>query len=148
MSMRFSVASCFVIVPVLSVAAAIFLTGSVLADDRLLPKIPAAKGDQCVEPTEVMRRRHMEFILHQRDETVHRGIRTKKHSFVNCINCHVQARKDGTYPRHADADHFCQDCHRFSSVSVDCFQCHADRPVAAYGAMIDNARKWLSLYDE
>ena len=105
------------------------------ADGGLLPEIPAAKGERCVEPTEVMRRQHMDFILHQRDQTVHRGIRTEKHRFVNCINCHVQARADGTYPRYADADHFCESCHRFSSVNMDCFQCHADRPVEAYGSV-------------
>ena len=106
----------------------------VQADSHLLPKIPVAKGDRCVEPTEVMRRRHMEFILHQRDLTVHEGVRTEKHRFVNCINCHVQARDDGSYPRHTDSDHFCESCHRFSSVSMDCFQCHADRPAFLYKA--------------
>ena len=103
---------------------------------NLLPKIPAAKGEQCVEPTEVMRRRHMDFILHQRDRTVHEGIRTEKHRFVNCIDCHVQARADGSYPRHTDADHFCESCHRFSSVKMDCFQCHADRPAEAYSELL------------
>ena len=104
----------------------------VQAGDRLLPEIPAAKGDRCVEPTEVMRRRHMQFLLDQRDLTVHDGIRTEKHRLVNCIGCHVQPRPDGGYPRHTDADHFCESCHRFSSVKMDCFQCHADRPAEAY----------------
>ena len=112
--------------------AAVFPVAQVQAGGSLLPEVPAAKGDHCVEPTEIMRRRHMEFILHQRDLTVHEGIRTEKHRFVNCINCHVQARADGTYPRHTDADHFCESCHRFSSVNMDCFQCHADRPTEAY----------------
>ena len=62
-------------------------------NNPLLPAIPAAAGDQCVEPTEVMRRRHMDFILHQRDETVHKGVRTEKHRFVNCVNCHVQPQQ-------------------------------------------------------
>ncbi len=116
---------------------AVLLVAQVQADGSLLPKIPAAKGEQCVEPTPVMRRRHMEFILHQRDRTVHEGIRTEKHRFVNCVNCHVQPRADGVYPRHTDADHFCESCHRFSSVSMDCFQCHADRPVEAYADVVE-----------
>ena len=105
-------------------------------DNALLPAIPQAQGDQCVEPTEVMRRRHMDFILHQRDETVHRGVRTEKHRFVSCINCHVQPQqtKQGNmvYPRHTDADHFCTSCHVYAMVSIDCFQCHADRPQRFY----------------
>ena len=45
-----------------------------------LPEIPKGKGDQCVEETSLMRTNHMEMILHQRDETMYKGIRTKKHS--------------------------------------------------------------------
>ena len=96
------------------------------------PVIPKAKGEQCVEPTEVMRRRHHEFILHQRDDTVIEGIRTKQYRFTRCIDCHVQPTAAGEYPRHSDANHFCTACHRYSSVSIDCFQCHADRPAQAY----------------
>ena len=99
------------------------------------PVIPAAKGDRCVEPTEVMRHRHHEFILHQRDETVHRGVRTEKYRFTRCIDCHIQATAAGDYPRHDDENHFCTVCHRYSSVSIDCFQCHADRPVQAYSTI-------------
>jgi hypothetical protein len=40
-----------------------------------LPVIDSGTAEQCVEPVEFMRRNHMELILHQRDETVHRGIR-------------------------------------------------------------------------
>lgn len=105
-------------------------------NNALLPAIPDAQGEQCVEPTEVMRRRHMDFILHQRDETVHKGVRTEKHRFVNCVNCHVQPRQTAegkpVYPRHTDADHFCTNCHTYAMVSIDCFQCHADRPESFY----------------
>ena len=96
------------------------------------PVIPKAKGEQCVEPTEVMRRSHYEFILHQRDDTVIEGIRTEQYRFTRCIDCHVQPTAAGEFPRHSDADHFCTGCHLYSSVSIDCFQCHADRPAQAY----------------
>ena len=109
------------------------------ADEHgLMPTLPEAKGTQCVEPTEVMRRRHHQFILHQRDETVHQGIRTEQYRFTRCIDCHVQPTADGTYPRHTEDDHFCTVCHLYSSVSIDCFQCHADRPAEAYTAKITN----------
>ena len=42
-----------------------------------------------------MRERHWEFILHQRDETVHKGIRTTRHSLKNCLECHVQPDEEG-----------------------------------------------------
>ena len=103
-------------------------------ENRLLPTIPQAHptATQCVEPTEVMRRQHMDFILHQRDETVHKGIRTERHQLVGCINCHIQPDEKGTYPRHTDSRHFCTTCHEYSSVKIDCFSCHADRPESVY----------------
>lgn len=114
----------FVLTPLLSSAE----------QQSLMPTLPKAKGERCVEPTEVMRRQHHKFILHQRDETVHQGIRTEQYRFTRCIDCHVQPTASGTYPRHTDDDHFCTVCHVYSSVSIDCFQCHADRPAEAYSA--------------
>ena len=96
-----------------------------------IPKVPKAKAEQCVEPTDVMRRDHMEFILHQRDETMHRGIRTTKHSLTECISCHVNPGPNGQYPRASSQEHFCTSCHHYASVKIDCFECHADRPEPA-----------------
>jgi len=110
------------------------LTGAVTTAmaEGLLPDIPAAQGrfsdaQGCVEPTLDMRKNHMEYILHQRDETVHEGIRDKQHSLNECINCHVSDAPDA--PRVSSEKHFCSSCHSYASVSIDCFQCHADRPV-------------------
>ena len=96
------------------------------------PFIPKAQrrfseAQGCVEPTEDMRANHMEYILDQRDATVHEGIRTKQHSLVECINCHVSDAPDA--PRYESEKHFCNSCHTYAAVSIDCFQCHADRPV-------------------
>jgi hypothetical protein len=96
----------------------------------VLPEVPKGKGEVCVEPTDVMRRDHMKFILHQRDETMHRGIRTEKYSLDECIECHVQPGPDGKIARIDSPDHFCNSCHTYAAVKIDCFDCHADRPVA------------------
>lgn len=108
------------------------ITYPLQAGDSLLPDIPQAQGrfsdtQGCVEPTEEMRRNHMEYILHQRDETMHRGVRTRQHSLVECINCHVSDAPDA--PRVSSEEHFCNSCHTYAAVNIDCFQCHADRPV-------------------
>ena len=100
--------------------------------DSLLPVVPEAQyryseTQGCVEPTAEMRRNHMEYILHQRDETMYRGIRTKQYSLEECINCHVSAAPDA--PRYSSEEHFCNSCHAYAAVRIDCFQCHADRPV-------------------
>lgn len=81
----------------------------------------------CVEPTEEMRANHMEYILDQRDATMHEGIRTTQYSLNECINCHVSDAPDA--PRADSEKHFCNSCHTYAAVSIDCFQCHADRPV-------------------
>jgi hypothetical protein len=93
-----------------------------------IPPVPKAKGEQCVEPTDVMRRDHMKFILHQRDDTVHGGIRTSRHSLKGCIDCHVTADANGRYPSIKSKDHFCSACHSYAAVQVDCFECHSDHP--------------------
>jgi hypothetical protein len=111
--------------------ALFLLCAGAFADEgnTLLPVIPpAAKGDACVEPTEVIRRQHMEFLMHQRDDTVHDGIRGAKHSLVGCIDCHAQADARGVaIPINAEGQ-FCESCHSFAGVSMDCFGCHATVP--------------------
>lgn len=92
------------------------------------PDVPKGKGEQCVEPTDFMRKNHMEVMLHQRDETMHRGIRTNKHSLKECISCHVQPDSKGQVARYGDNKHFCSSCHTYAAVNIDCFECHADRP--------------------
>ncbi len=95
-----------------------------------IPEPAPGRGEACVEPTDLMRREHMNFIEHQRDATVHRGIRTSRHSFKGCIDCHAVRKDDGQLARHDDPQHFCADCHRYTAVRIDCFDCHADRPTA------------------
>jgi len=89
---------------------------------------PEGEGVECVEPEDVMRRDHMNFILHQRDETMHDGIRTSKYSFAECIECHVQPDENGHVASVDSEDHFCNGCHEYAAVTIDCFECHADRP--------------------
>lgn len=88
----------------------------------------AVRGDRCVEDTATMRRDHMRFLEHQRDATVHGGIRGAKHSLKGCIDCHA-SRATGSVAK-ADGD-FCMACHRFAAVKIDCFECHASRPATA-----------------
>lgn len=97
-------------------------------DSFVVPGSKAEQLDSCVEPTEFMRRNHMEVIKHQRDETVHRGIRSSKHSLSGCVDCHVSHGESGE-PIPVDAPgQFCQACHGFAAVHLNCFDCHATIP--------------------
>ncbi len=91
--------------------------------------IPDAKpGTKCVEDEKLMREKHYDFLLHQRDKTMHQGIRTTKYSLKKCINCHVTKDKNGNYPDIKTNKHFCNSCHTYAAVTIDCFQCHATKP--------------------
>lgn len=116
-----------------SVAMTLALTLQPTLAGTPLPEIPKARASvsdtqQCVEPVEEMRKNHMNYILHQRDETTHRGIRTRQYALEECINCHATPGPDGEFVRTDSDQHFCSSCHSYASVSIDCFQCHADRP--------------------
>jgi len=92
------------------------------------PDIPKGKGDKCVRDTEFMRANHMKLLLHQRDETMHRGIRTKEYSLKNCIDCHAVTDANNQPVSVASPKHFCRVCHDYAAVKIDCFECHASKP--------------------
>ncbi len=84
--------------------------------------------NQCVEPTDVMRKKHFEFLYHQRDLTVIDGIRTKQHSLANCIDCHVSYDSNGIAIPINSEGQFCYTCHIETATKIDCFTCHATIP--------------------
>ena len=99
----------------------------------LSPEPPKAKKKyneetQCVEPVAEMRKDHMSYIMHQRDETLRKGVRTKQHSLKECIDCHNAPAEDGKVASSKDSEHFCSTCHTYVAVQIDCFSCHSDKP--------------------
>jgi len=114
------------------VAGAAPQSGSVAAASRVpQPAVERGAGERCVEDTPFMRRNHMELLKHHRNETVREGIRTTRHSFANCVTCHA-GRKTG---RVTGEGGFCQGCHSYAGVALDCFECHADKPAPPMAEM-------------
>jgi hypothetical protein len=97
----------------------------------------ATAGGACVEDTAFMRRNHMRLIQHHRDLTVREGIRTTQHSLANCVACHADP-KSGRVTGSRDA--FCEGCHAYAAVKLDCFECHADRAKPAASASAGASR--------
>jgi predicted CXXCH cytochrome family protein len=93
----------------------------------------AVEGGQCVRPTPWMRRNHMALIKHDREITVHQGVRTIDGSLAQCVACHVNRAEDGHYLPVNDAQQFCAGCHEFTGTTLDCFSCHATVPVELAG---------------
>jgi hypothetical protein len=96
------------------------------------PVIAPGKGETCIAATEIMRRDHMRMLKHQRDETVHAGVRGevggKSATLQGCVECHA-GKKTGSVA--AAKEDFCVSCHAYAAVKIDCFECHATRPKAA-----------------
>jgi hypothetical protein len=89
------------------------------------PVIELARGGQCVEDPATMRRNHMKFLKHQRVDTMRSGIRSAKYSLKACVECHA-SQKTGSV--NVSDTNFCQSCHSYAAVQIDCFECHANKP--------------------
>lgn len=82
---------------------------------------------QCVAPPAEMRRRHPEMLKHQRDRTLRQGVRGEPVSLNACIECHA-SRTTGSVI--GSDQNFCQSCHSYVAVKLDCFECHQAAPRA------------------
>jgi hypothetical protein len=91
------------------------------------PAIEKARGEQCVADPAFMRLKHMDLLKHQRNETVHRGVRDPRASLKGCIECHASSTTGSVAAAPTD---FCASCHAYAAVKVDCFECHASKPAA------------------
>lgn len=92
-----------------------------------VPAVPAAKGGQCVEDPQFMRRNHMQLLKHGRDATMREGKRTDTRGLQNCVECHAHPETQ----RVTGKEGFCEACHSYAAVKIDCFSCHADQPKKA-----------------
>lgn len=92
------------------------------------PAIKIENPGQCIAPADEMRRNHMEMLKHQRDRTMRHGIRGEKASLNECINCHASKATGSVLGK----DGFCQECHSYAAVKLDCWDCH--QPKAGFKA--------------
>jgi hypothetical protein len=98
------------------------LTGLVHAAESVpRPEIVIANPGQCIAPKDEMRRNHMEMLKHQRDKTLRLGQRGATVSLNGCIECHASKE---THSVLGSDRNFCQGCHAYAAVSIDCFECH------------------------
>jgi len=93
------------------------------------PTIEIANPGKCVAPADEMRRNHMDMLRHQRDRSLRQGIRGEAASLNACIECHA-SKKTGSVL--GSNDNFCQGCHAYAAVKLDCFECH--QPKAGFKA--------------
>ncbi len=117
-----------VILVTLAGAVALAIAAEVGRATVPVPMPPKGKGEACVADKNFMRRYHMTMLIHQREQTVIEGIRTKRFSFKECVACHAVDGRDGQPVSYRDPKHFCRSCHDYAAVKIDCFECHASKP--------------------
>ena len=124
-----------VVAPALFAAAVLAMAAAAAENDDKgrvpMPSISRGNGEECVADTDFMRRNHMKMLLHQRDQTMYEGVRTKQYSLKECVACHAVPGPDARPVTAASPKHFCRACHDYAAVSIDCFECHASRPEVA-----------------
>jgi len=134
------VRSCLLAIGIATVGLAPAAAADFAQGDYVTPGSKAAGLGNCVRETAFMRRNHMELIEHQRDVTVHQGIRSTTDSLAGCIDCHVGYDQQGqAVPVYADGQ-FCETCHEFVAVRLNCFDCHSGVPVHPSTEMGDPIR--------
>lgn len=92
------------------------------------PVVEIANPGKCIAPADEMRRNHMDMLRHQRDRSLRQGIRGEPASLNACIDCHASKKTGSVLAK----DNFCQSCHAYAAVTLDCFECH--QPKAGYKA--------------
>ena len=94
------------------------------------PAIKIENPGSCIKPAEEMRRNHMEMLKHQRNLTMREGVRggAKSASLNGCIECHASKTSGSVTGK----DNFCESCHSYAAVKLDCWDCH--QPKAGYKA--------------
>ena len=114
------------------ILAALFCLANTASADKLVeiagpmgPKLDIGKGGHCVRKPEFMRRNHFKLILHQREVTVREGVRGSKDELTNCVDCHASNVNHSVLGTNQN---FCQGCHVYAAVKIDCFECHSSRP--------------------
>ncbi len=134
----------------IALAAAAWAAGPLAEPTGRTPLPPierATAGTQCVADPAVMRRDHPQLLKHQRNETVHRGVRDTRSSLKGCIGCHASTTTGSVAQAKTD---FCVSCHSYAAVKVDCFECHASKPQStAFHRLVDpQASVWGAQLEE
>ena len=104
-------------------ALALLASGAAFADVTV-PHLDVGKGGHCVNDPKFMKLNHGDLLMHQRTITVHQGVRGR-YSLEKCVNCHASRVNNSVLGTDRN---FCQGCHAYAAVKIDCFECHSSRP--------------------
>jgi hypothetical protein len=109
----------------LAIATLLFSCGTSFAGEGVpKPVIKIENPGECIAPAAEMRRNHMEMLKHQRERTLRLGERGAKVSLNGCIDCHASKTNGSVL---GSRENFCETCHAYAAVKLDCWDCHQPR---------------------
>lgn len=111
-----------------TLAAGLAWTGMAVAGEggrTPQPQLVIESAEACIAPPAEMRRKHPHLLAQQKKLTVRAGVRGTGATLAGCISCHA-SRDDGSVI--GTDRNFCQSCHSFVAVRLDCFDCHQPAP--------------------
>lgn len=114
--------------------ALMLLSTGAVSESAVTKGSKAAGLDACVAPVADMRRNHMDYLKHDRDMTVRKGVRETQYGLAECVECHAEKDDAGTYKSVNAEGQFCASCHDYVAVNLSCFQCHRKTPEVKSGA--------------
>lgn len=116
-------------------AIVLLIAGPAFADVTI-PHLDIGKGGHCVNDPKFMRLNHGDLLKHQRHITVHQGV-IGRYSLIRCVNCHASKVNNSVLGTNSN---FCQGCHVYAAVKIDCFECHSSRPETVSGTLKEVAK--------
>ena len=89
------------------------------------PEIHNLKVRQCIEPTDFMRVNHMLLLKEWRNEFVRSG----KTEYTNSGGqVYEMSLENGCFSCHSNRSAFCDSCHIYVAVDLNCWDCHNGEP--------------------
>jgi len=114
----------FLIVLALTAVMLVSIPVAFAASNAPRPVIEIANPGECIAPAAQMRANHHTMISHARDRTSREGFRGEPASLMACVNCHASKTTGSVLGKEG----FCQSCHEYTAVKMNCWQCH--QPIA------------------
>jgi len=106
-----------------ALALAPMLLGATLGQGATKPQLTLPADEKsCIESTDYMRANHMQLLVAWRDQVVRDGQRT----YVASDGKEYEMSLTGTCIQqcHTKKSEFCDRCHDYASVSLNCWSCH------------------------
>ena len=95
-----------------------------MVDAHAQPRLEVgAEEPNCVLPREQMRATHMELLNDWRDRVVRKGQRMTRTFDGKPVRMSLTGTCLGCHNNKAE---FCDRCHSYAAVELDCFSCHED----------------------